>query len=507
MLSAARSVLLAMLLTAGAVALVVYARRGASAEVTVKPDPERPTASAAEQIHAPVGSAGCLAAACHGGPAEKALRREYDSNTWQSAGACWTAADPHTAAYFVLTTTDADTKNGVVKVSAAHIMARYAPGKKATDEARCVACHTNPALAAQDNWNKADKIALRSEGVSCEACHGAAGGWQGPHYTTEFKKDRAANYPKHGMNPLYDMGARAVACAACHVGAPAEKDASGKEIVPVRDMNHDMIAAGHPRLNFDFADYQARLPRHWQEKHRLVEGMPAYDPNPAKVWLVGRAAHAEAACKLLADRVARATANDKLTPWPEFAEFNCAACHHGLRAPAKETGGDWRQSLNATGGRPLGVAPWQPIWPLTSAAGLAEPKRDKAELSAVVLAAESRPTRNAGPVAAAAAKKMADLRGEWLKLPDTDKSAVTKLADYVTKAGTPDVPDWDSAAQLFYARAALARAKWNGGIVTDFEVVRNALRPREGPGEIAPRPFPLVDWDNLRAGFGGIVPK
>jgi hypothetical protein len=508
MLSAARSVVFAMLVTAGVVTLVVYTRRGEAPDVTVKPDPERPTASAAELKHAPVGSAGCLAAACHGAPAEKALRREYDTFTWQSAGACWTAADPHTAAYFVLTTTDDDTKRGVVKVSAEHIMRNLhrdekTPPTLATEDVRCVACHTNPALAAKDNWDKTDKIALRSEGVSCEACHGAAGGWQGPHYSSAFKNAREASYKKHGMAPLYDMGERAIACAGCHVGAPAVKDGD-KELVPVRDMNHDMIAAGHPRLNFDFADFQARLPRHWQEKKRLEPGAPPYEPNPAKVWLVGRAAHAEAACKLLEDRVARAEKRDERTPWPEYAEFNCAACHHTLRAPAKETGGDWRQSFNDAGGRPLGVAPWQPIWPLTSASGLAWPSREKAELSAVVRAAESRPTRAAGPKAKDAAGEMAQRRAKWLALSDDAANALA--LQFVTEAGVPTVPDWDSAAQLFWARAALARAKWNGGIVTNFDVVRNALRPREGPGETRPRPFPLVDWNELQSGFRGIVP-
>jgi hypothetical protein len=490
-----------MLVTAGVVTLVVYTQRGETPDVTVKPDPERPTVSAADQKHAPVGSAGCLAAACHGAPAGKALRREYDEHTWQSSGACWTAADPHTAAYFVLTTTDADTKKGVVKVSAEHIMARYAPGTKATEDARCVACHTNPALAGQDHWDKADKIALRNEGVSCEACHGAAGGWQGQHYTAAFKADRKKGYEAHGMEPLYDMGARAGACAGCHVGAPADP-ASG---VPVRDMNHDMIAAGHPRLNFDFADYQARLPRHWQEKDRTKEPPKPSEPNPAKVWLVGRAAHAEAACKLLEDRVKRAESGDKHTPWPEFAEFNCAACHHSLRSPNSDEHGDWRQSLNATGGRPLGVAPWQPIWPLTSAAGLAWPARDKAELKEVVLAAESRPTRNAGPVAAKVAGDIAALRTKWLNAPDDEIEALA--LQYVKDARLPTAPEWDAAAQLFWGAAALKRAKRIPADVADFWKVRDALRPTEGRGAANEYPFPQMNWKVLEPGFQGILPK
>ncbi len=500
-----------MLVTAGLVTLVVYTRRGETPDVVVKPDPERPTASAADLKRVPVGSAGCLAAACHGAPAQKALRREYDDTTWQSSGACWTAADPHTAAYAVLSTTDADTKNGTVKVSGEHIMRnlhgirdkRVAP-PPATADARCVACHTNPALAAKGNWDKADKLALRSEGVSCEACHGAAGGWQGAHYTAAFKADRKKGYAEHGMEPLYDMGARAVACAGCHVGAPAQTDASGNELVPVRDMNHDMIAAGHPRLNFDFADFQARLPRHWQEKERLKPNTPAYEPNPAQVWLVGRAAHAEAACRLLADRVERSK-SDPRTPWPEYAEFNCAACHHGLRSPNSTEHGDWRQSLNHTGGRPLGVAPWQPIWPLTSAAGLKEPARDKAPLSAVVLAVESRPSRNAGPVAAEAANAMAALRAKWLAL--SNDGAEELALRYVKGAGGPTAPEWDASAQLFWAAAALKRANRVPADVAAFRKVRDALTPTEGPGEANTRPFPMLNWADLETGFRVILPK
>src|SRR6476660_5000791 len=105
---------------------------------------------------------------------------------------------------------------------------------------------------------------LRSEGVGCEACHGNASSWYGPHTgDTWSAANRPALYQTHGMHKLYDVGERALVCAGCHVGAPADE----KRGYPVpRDMNHDMIAAGHPRLNFDFADYQRRLPPHWQEK-------------------------------------------------------------------------------------------------------------------------------------------------------------------------------------------------------------------------------------------------
>lgn len=497
MTQAARTVLLAALLTAALVAAWVVSRRTTAAAVELKPDPAPARPAAAGRTGAPVGSAGCLAAACHGGPATDALAGRVGPDTWRASGACWVAADPHTAAYSLLT----DRPGRPVRVTAAHIMERYAPGTKATDDARCVACHTNPVLAAKGHWADPRAVALRAEGVSCEACHGSAGGWQEVHYGAKWRADAPASYAAHGMTPLFDVGVRALECAGCHVGAPARREGD-TEVVPVRDMNHDMIAAGHPRLSFDFADYLNRLPQHWQEKDRTQKGVshpPARPLNAAKAWLVGRAAHAGAACELLADRVARADTGDARTPWPEYAEFNCAACHHSLRHPAFAKSGDWRQKDSATSGRGLGVAAWQAVWPLTSATGLAVPTRAGAPLADVALAAEARPSRAAGPKAAAAAARVAELRAKWLALPDA--AAEDELAALVAKAGLPLVPEWDAAAQLFYARAALARARHPSQAGTRFDVVLDALRPKRG------RPWPDFDWDTVTDGFGGRAPK
>src|SRR5205823_5475824 len=81
---------------------------------------------------------------------------------------------------------------------------------------------------------------------------------------------------------------------------------------------------------------------------------PAFE---AKAWLVGRVAHAEAACKLTADRAARA----KSDPWPEFADSNCYACHHELDKKSQAR----RQNPGHYAGRLPGAAPWQFVWPLT----------------------------------------------------------------------------------------------------------------------------------------------
>jgi hypothetical protein len=446
-------------------------------EVTVPAVAGRaPVEPGAAKDHA-TGMAGCMAAACHGAPASDLLAGKIDMNAWQASGTAWAAADPHTAAYSLLT----DNPRRPVKVTAAHIMQHYAPGKKATEDARCLACHTNPALATEKLISDPHARVLREQGVSCEACHGNAGEWIQPH--TAWNGDRKDVYAKTGMKPLYDIGERALACAGCHVGSPADGN------YPVRDMNHDMIAAGHPRLNFDFAEYQRRLPAHWLEKDRAQTVHTVRKLNAVQVWMVGRAAHAEAACKLLADRANRATAKDERSPWPEYAEFNCAACHHDLRVDDDDAR-DWRKNPKYLEGRPLGAPPWQTIWPMTHAAGLDTPKRDESPTHNIILAMEKPRPASAvvvSPVASAVASDMTALRQKWAKMPGAE---VEKYARGLFPKSVPYVPEWDTAGQLFFGYAALERGR-----------VKNAkdVNPAFRDGVIG---FREQDWKRVEKALG-----
>src|SRR5262249_44082077 len=144
-------------------------------------------------------------------------------------------------------------------------------------------------------------------GFGCESCHGPAEHWLAPH-TAPASWSRMNDQTKRGLGfwPLQRMADRAQVCVSCHVG---EKD---------RDVNHDLIAAGHPRMNFAFDTYLANLPRHWQ---------PDKDRDLESAWLVGEVVSAHAALELLAHR-----AEKTAKPWPEFAEYDCFACHHNLTA-------------------------------------------------------------------------------------------------------------------------------------------------------------------------------
>lgn len=389
-----------------------------------------------------LGQSSCSSVGCHGGGGGGAT-----SAWWMSSAHEWAAADPHRRAFAVLT-----------EPLAVAMMERLFPGEpekqRATEDARCLACHTNPSLAATTDPHA---VSLRREGVSCEACHGNAGGWLGPH--TGFGQNRDAGYAASGMAKLYDLGERALACAGCHVGAPAGNG------LPLRDMNHDMIAAGHPRLNFDFATYQFMLPRHWHERDRATG---ATDPDfEARAWLVGRVAHAEAACRLTADRTKRAET------WPEYAEYSCVACHHRIADP--------KAKYPAPTGRPLGSLPWQPIWPVT---GPTERSRLGGEAfdRFVGVMQRPRPGPDAAPLAETAAKSLAETRTA-IAARNYKVSADAELLRRLTDLAPPSAWDRDLTEQVYHGAAALARAKIARGEPADlagFSAAADKLRLTRG---------------------------
>ena len=152
--------------------------------------------------------------------------------------------------------------------------------------------------------------------MSCEACHGAAQKWLSTHYTEEWRRKTPSEKSLEGMIDTKNVRVRAEVCARCHVG---EGD---------MDVNHDLIAAGHPRLSFELGLYTARMPKHWNPRDERAR----YPDFEARAWLVGQAVSAQTALELLADRAEQAGQRKK--PWPEFAEYACFACHHDLKEPS-----------------------------------------------------------------------------------------------------------------------------------------------------------------------------
>jgi hypothetical protein len=375
------------------------------------PEPRSPAVAA--QPAQPAGSiqgiGGCAAAGCHNAPGLPGPPgTEYGTFVH----------DPHGRAFATLDSP---------KYRA--ILARLR-GTAYTEEL-CLKCHATPTPDGSPLPRD-----LLSDGVGCESCHGPAEKWRTVHYQTAWKNRTDAEKAADGLYPLKDLGKRVEKCAECHVGT-ADKD-----------VNHDLIAAGHPRLNFEFTAYHHLMPRHWREPHELTNAPSDWE---ARAWMAGQAATAKAAVDLTA---ARAKAAGQPThPWPEFSEFGCYACHHDL-----QPGDSWRRSRRYEG-LPAGSLPWG-TWPLPAAELLAQVEPGRAAPPArplVELMAKSYPPP--ARVAAEAQKIAEALYGRPNAPPLTAEQIRDALRKLAADADKPEtVPDWESATQQYLAIAALYHA-------------------------------------------------
>jgi hypothetical protein len=262
-----------------------------------------------------VGVSGCAAMACHNANGPQGTRgSEYTT---------WATVDPHARAYQIL-----------FDERSQHIQELRDTTIPAHEDVTCLKCHsTYRGIEPKLDHTLAD-------GVGCESCHGPAQHWKATHFRHDFIRQTP------GFNDLRcDLVVRAEVCMGCHVG---DDD---------KDVNHDLIAAGHPRLRFEFSAYMANYPKHWSEE---VDRKRLGSDLQAKMWLIGQQVSMRAAVNLLSARY-----TDKKRPWPEFAEYDCYACHHDLVDKS------WRQRPPKEG-RKLGQPPmnsWYSVMPQLLAQG------------------------------------------------------------------------------------------------------------------------------------------
>jgi hypothetical protein len=253
------------------------------------------------------------------------------------------------------------------------------------------------------------------------------------------------------MVPVRDLAAQAEVCAGCHVGRPA------RDGLPCQDVDHDLIAAGHPRLTFEFSAYLANMPPHWWQG-RPPDSRPDFS---AAAWAVGQVAAARSAVELLADRAGRSRPLDRAgppgsadpkrnPPWPEFSEYGCYSCHHDLKDEP------WRRGAGAAS--PPGSLTWgswflAPLETLAQAHLGAEADKALAPLREVrALMAARDPDAN--KVAARAADAEGALRA-WVASDGLGLAKVRELRDRVA-ARTPR--SWDEAAQRYLALVPLEQS-------------------------------------------------
>ena len=243
---------------------------------------------------AALGAASCATVSCHGGP----LAGNRDVQSF--AATIWAGDDPHARGYEVL--------HGARSQRMARQLGIGPPHRAQ----QCLVCHS-----VQDMARERLPQEVLADGVGCAACHGDATHWQQAHTLASWKDLPREARAALGYRDLSTPLSRVETCIRCHVGD------AGHEV------NHDMIAAGHPRLFFEFAAYQRLEPRHWSPRGK-VESAADFT---ARSWSVGQAATLAAVADLLVTRVQRARdAGESGHPqrWPEFSEFDCYACHRTL---------------------------------------------------------------------------------------------------------------------------------------------------------------------------------
>jgi len=145
----------------------------------------------------------------------------------------------------------------------------------------------------------------------------------------EWKKMSAQQKAATGYLDLHDPVKRTEQCLTCHLGTQE------------RNVDHELIAAGHPDLYFELASFQQAMPMHWK------------DPIDKYPWFEIRSFAAAQGAQLAKqlDRVAR---NATTGIWPEYADLDCFACHHSLTNAENS----WQQERGYQNRKP-GNPPWQ----------------------------------------------------------------------------------------------------------------------------------------------------
>jgi hypothetical protein len=253
------------------------------------------------------GPGSCASSNCHGGVQPKGLVRIA-----QNEYSIWAAQDKHSHAYTVLSNPTSIRMGKILGLE-------QAPNKSD----KCLACHALNVRSEQ----RAQTFQSIDDGVSCESCHGPAAGWLGPHTLKNWSHEQSL---KLGMYDTRDLAKRSERCLTCHLGTPE------------KEVDHIMIAAGHPDLTFELESFSSSMPRHWR---------PAQNASP---WLTVQEVAVGQAVQLR-EGLHRLDRRASGPNWPEYSEYECFACHHSLTKPEAS----WRQELGYDGRVP-GAPAWNP---------------------------------------------------------------------------------------------------------------------------------------------------
>ncbi len=247
-------------------------------------DPAVSEKTDSDDLYLYMGASSCSGSNCHGNSTARTNLRIGQNEFY-----IWSQKDKHARAYEVLTNADAKIIAGNLKIA------------KPEESERCLACHAVP-VGPDHQGDFYDLM----EGVSCEACHGPAGQWLNPHIRPGFDRQKATSL---GMYNTKDLVKRAEKCLECHAGADG------------KDVTHELIGAGHPRLTFEIDSYTYAMPTHWQPPKEKKDRAWL----STRVWAIGQAA-------AFRNQIQRLAASRRTGAglWPDFTHFDCFACHHAV---------------------------------------------------------------------------------------------------------------------------------------------------------------------------------
>lgn len=187
----------------------------------------------------------------------------------------------------------------------------------------CLGCHDTKVQLFPNSAN-VDPAQFAGEGVSCESCHGDSQNWLHTHYRKGWNNVTAKSKVELGYFDEGDPASRIEQCSHCHVGSDQG------------EVDHDLIAAGHPALKFEYVWYKSRLPKHWKpnrqaDTSRDHRSVVTHSNNvQTRDWLIGQLVTSITALEQLQRRTSR---NFVTSKGPELSEYDCFSCHHQLSTP------------------------------------------------------------------------------------------------------------------------------------------------------------------------------
>lgn len=241
------------------------------------------------------GVASCAGSTCHGrAEGNGAVVRQDEISIWQERSS---TSGAHSRAFAIL------------QSNRSKQIAQTLGIGPATQAPACLGCHSTSVPQAQRGVRF-----LTTDGVGCESCHGASGGWLAEHYA---RPATHASNVAAGLIPLEQPKARANVCLDCHFGSTK----------PGQFVTHQMMAAGHPRISFELDLFSAL-----QQHHDIDEDYTARkgDFSSVRFWAVGQAEAVRRSASMFAQPKFGMEG-----AFPQLYFFDCHSCHRTITDAAE----------------------------------------------------------------------------------------------------------------------------------------------------------------------------